>query len=137
MLKAVVFGLTLGLAVPAYAAKPKDSLSRLIVETSARKGQAFPYAEPTHSTGHAKAMNTLVALAALEGYEVAIGSDLSDYGLWGITIRPHHIILLNPDLSEDGRIEVLLHELTHVLTPLATGKDADVIAQAVAYVVST
>lgn len=139
MLRRLLVGAAVFLsAVPyASAAPPHYTVSRLITEVAAHRHEAMPYMEPAKGAKHEDQLWKLVAIANHYGVEVALGADLDDYGLYGVYFAQKHIILLNPSLSIDGKFEVLLHEVTHLLTPMELAKpDDDVVAQAVAYIVS-
>lgn len=110
--------------------------ARLITEIGAVKQQtSYPTQEPIDGPGHLKDFDKLMFLAHALGVEVVVGSDLDAKGYWGLFTENPHRIYLNPYLTNQGAVEVLAHELAHVLTPMLRPPDDDIVAQGVAYIV--
>lgn len=141
MLKTVVLGVVLVLTVATGSvATPKPpkphSVSELVsLLAGHREDTSFPYATPPVTKAHLEDFKKLVHIANAYGINVGIGEDMSDYGLWGLYVPKEHIILLNQDLTTDGAVEVLIHELSHMLTPLLKDPNDDIVAQSVAYII--
>lgn len=128
--------LALATALTLAGSPPKFNSYRLITEVGSHKYDSdYPYSTPANGKGHMDDFARLMNVAKRQGVEVVVGSNLDDLGFWGLFTEKPRMIYLNPTLSNQGAVEVLVHELSHVLTPMLGKPDDDIVAQGVAYVV--
>lgn len=137
MFKSFIAGVVL-LSSVAAGAVPKVN-AQLLISSYASQGAGFTEdIPPAQGSKHLKDFVKLVVVAKQHGVDVAVDSDMSSMGLWGLYSEKAHVIVLNPELDNDGAFATLAHELGHAFTyPLITGVEGDVVAQAVSFIICT